>query len=323
MSFDGSGTFNRPVADYVYDTVISETDVNAEMDGIATGLSTCITKDGQTNPTANLKMATYRHTGVGNASARTDYAAAGQVQDSSFIWCGTAGGTNVALTLSPTPVITAYVTGQRFRFQAGAAASDAAVTIAVSSLAAKAGQFNDAACSATVVIEANKYYEAMYDGTAFQLTRMSIVPFDSSALGTMAYEDILSVPAMTYAGTQGYADQILQRPVIKDYGETVNPIGSIGGGSQDIDLTLGNVITGTVDTSETTFTVSNPPATGTAGSFTLILTNGGSQTVNWPASFDWPGGTAPSLTTSGVDIVTGLTVDGGTTWRCGSILDVK
>jgi len=80
----------------------------------------------------------------------------------------------------------------------------------------------------------------------------------------------------------GVADNTVTRPVFKDYGETVNAIGSIGGGTQDIDLESGNVVTGTVDTSTTTFTFSNPPTTGTAGSFTLILTNGGSQTVNWP-----------------------------------------
>jgi len=101
---------------------------------------------------------------------------------------------------------------------------------------------------------------------------------------------------------------------IRDYGETVNIIGGTGGGTQDIDLTLGNVVTATVDTSTNTFTFSNPPASGTAGSFTLILTNGGSQTVNWPASVDWAGGTAPSLTAAGVDVLTFTTVDGGTIW---------
>ena len=96
------------------------------------------------------------------------------------------------------------------------------------------------------------------------------------------------------------------------YSEDVNAIGSTGGGTQDIDLTLGNVVTATVDTSANTFTFSNPPASGKAGSFTLILTNGGSQTVNFPASVDWAGGTAPTLTTSGVDVLTFTTVDGGT-----------
>jgi len=110
------------------------------------------------------------------------------------------------------------------------------------------------------------------------------------------------------------ADNIVQRPEIKDYGETVNAIGAIGGGTQDIDLESGNVVTGTVDTSTTTFTFSNPPTTGTAGSFTLILTNGGSQTVNWPSAVDWAGSTAPTLTTSGVDVITFTTIDAGTIW---------
>lgn len=111
-----------------------------------------------------------------------------------------------------------------------------------------------------------------------------------------------------------FSDSEVERPKLKDYSETVNAIGSTGGGTQDIDLTLGNVVTATVDTSANTFTFSNPPATGNAGSFTLILTNGGSQTVNWPASVDWAGGTAPTLTSAGVDVLTFITTDAGTTW---------
>lgn len=125
-----------------------------------------------------------------------------------------------------------------------------------------------------------------------------------------------SANTLTLGGGDFYmADNVLSRPEIIDYAESVNAIGSIGGGTQDIDLTLGNVVTGTVDTSTTTFTFSNPSATGKACSFTLILTNGGSQTVNWPASVTWPIGTAPTLTTSGVDILTFVTTDAGTTWR--------
>lgn len=102
--------------------------------------------------------------------------------------------------------------------------------------------------------------------------------------------------------------------VIEAYGENVNAIGSTGGGTQDINLALGNVVTATVDTSANTFTFSNPPASGKCGSFTIILTNGGSQTVNWPAAVDWAGGTAPTLTTAGIDVLTFTTVDAGTIW---------
>ena len=111
-----------------------------------------------------------------------------------------------------------------------------------------------------------------------------------------------------------FADQLATRPEMKDYAETVNAIGSTGGGTQDIDLTAGNVVSATVDTSANTFTFSNPSATGKSCSFTLILTNGGSQTVNWPSAVKWAGGAAPALTTSGVDVLTFFTLDAGTNW---------
>jgi hypothetical protein len=84
--------------------------------------------------------------------------------------------------------------------------------------------------------------------------------------------------------------------------------------ASDIDLTAGNYFTKTIS-GTTTFTVSNVPATGTAASFILELTNGGSATVNWFAGVTWAGGTAPTLTASGVDVLGFYTYDGGTTWR--------
>lgn len=117
------------------------------------------------------------------------------------------------------------------------------------------------------------------------------------------------------AGTISMADNLITRPEFQDSSEVVNVIGSIGGGTQDIDIESGNVVSATVDTSETTFTFSNPPASGSSGKLTLILTNGGSQTVNWPASVAWPGGVAPTLTVSGVDVLVFQTIDGGTIWH--------
>ena len=125
---------------------------------------------------------------------------------------------------------------------------------------------------------------------------------------------VLQLTGGTMTGTTNFADQLATRPELKDYSETVNAIGSIGGGTQDIDISAGNVVTGTVDTSTTTFTISNESPTTKSCSFTLILTNGGSQTVNWPSEVDWAGGTAPTLTTSGIDILTFMTIDAGTIW---------
>ena len=124
----------------------------------------------------------------------------------------------------------------------------------------------------------------------------------------------MTLAGATLSGAVDGGAQVISNPVVKDYGETVNNIGSTGGGTQDIDLEAGNVVTATVDTSANTFTFSNPSTSGVSCSFTLILTNGGSQTVNWPASVDWAGGSAPTLTTSGVDVLAFTPVDGGTIW---------
>ncbi len=135
------------------------------------------------------------------------------------------------------------------------------------------------------------------------------------ALGSMAVVNTSSVPTQTLAGAVTGADQIVSAINLKDYGEVTNAIGATGGGTQAIDLTLGNSVTATVDTSANTFTFTNPTASDELCGFTLGLTNGASQTVNWPSSVDWAGGTAPTLTASGVDWLVFWTVDGGTIWN--------
>lgn len=172
MSRDGNGNYSLPEAAFVYDTVIDETAVNSNFSDIASALTASIAKDGQTPPTANLPMATYRHTGVGNASARDQYAAMGQVQDGAGIWCGTAGGTADALTLTPSPAISAYAAGQRFDFKSGASANTGAVTFAISGLSAIAGQVNGAACTGGE-IAANQWYRiTLSDASTAQIERI-------------------------------------------------------------------------------------------------------------------------------------------------------
>ena len=84
--------------------------------------------------------------------------------------------------------------------------------------------------------------------------------------------------------------------------------------ANDINLATGNYFTKTISTT-TTLTVSNVPVTGTGVSFILDLTNGGSSTVTWWAGMKWASGSAPTLTTSGRDVLGFFTHDGGTTWN--------
>lgn len=252
---------------------------------------------------------------------------------------GTVGGTADAITIATSQTITAYVDGLIVAFVATADNTATSVTANIDSLGTKpikkAVAGTETAPAVGDIKSGNLYllrYRSAWNSSsgAFQLIdvnhTVSLLDEDNfasdSATAGATQQSIkayitatsLALAGGTMTGELILADQLLTRPKIKDYGEVVNAIGSIGGGTQDIDLESGNVVTATVDTSTTTFTFSNPPASGVAGSFTLFLTNGGSQTVNWPASVDWAAATAPTLTASGVDILSFVTVDGGTTW---------
>ena len=81
-----------------------------------------------------------------------------------------------------------------------------------------------------------------------------------------------------------------------------------------IDLATGNLFTKTIS-GATTLTVSNVPTTGTAASFILEVTNAGSAAITWFFGVKWAGGTAPTLTASGVDVLGFYSHDGGTKWH--------
>lgn len=87
----------------------------------------------------------------------------------------------------------------------------------------------------------------------------------------------------------------------------------------DIDLSTGNYFTKTIN-GNSTFTFSNPPASGTVGSFTLELTHT-SGTVAWPSSVKFNADTAPTLTTGKTHLFYFVTDDGGTRYRGAALVD--
>ena len=91
---------------------------------------------------------------------------------------------------------------------------------------------------------------------------------------------------------------------------------TLTGTATTIDLTTATNFTHTL-TGATTYTFSNPATTGNATAFTLkVIQDSTARTITWPASVDWAGGTAPTLTTTsgGVDVFVFYTIDGGTTY---------
>lgn len=113
---------------------------------------------------------------------------------------------------------------------------------------------------------------------------------------------------VTLTGTQTLTNKTLTTPLVTGLRETRTAMGA-----NAIDLATGNFFSKTIS-GATTFTVSNVPATGTAATFILDLTNGGSAAITWFAGVKWAGGTAPTLTAAGCDVLGFFTHDGGTTW---------
>ena len=121
----------------------------------------------------------------------------------------------------------------------------------------------------------------------------------------------------SFTGSQNLQDNELIRAKIRDYSETVSSP-TISAGTLVLNLETSNIFTVSLNAAITTLTISNPPASGSGGSFTLIFTaDGTARAVTWPASIKWAGGTAPTITsTSGkVDSFAFFTSDGGTTWQ--------
>lgn len=94
------------------------------------------------------------------------------------------------------------------------------------------------------------------------------------------------------------------------YTSSVSAVGAL-----DIDLSASNYFTKTI-AGDSTFTFSNPPASGTVGSFTLEV-NYSSGNITWPGSVYWNGNgqTAPTITAGKVQLYMFVTRDGGTTYR--------
>lgn len=92
MPFNGSGTFNRLyswVTDAANGLFVSSTRMDADTDGIATALSNCMTRDGQSPATANIPLGGFKLTGIANGTSAQDAVAVNQVKagytDASFL----------------------------------------------------------------------------------------------------------------------------------------------------------------------------------------------------------------------------------------------
>ena len=168
MARNGTGTYNLPTGNpVVTGSTISSTWANNTLNDLATAMTGSIAKDGQTTPTGNLPMGGYAHTGVADATVRTMYGTAGQVQDSAFTFLTSPSGTN-AITATAALGMSAYVTGQRFTFIAPAT-NTSACTLNINAIGAKSITKNGTTALDAGDIISGSLVQVVYDGTQFQI----------------------------------------------------------------------------------------------------------------------------------------------------------
>ncbi len=270
MSFNGSGTFviNSAGQPVVANTVISATTFNALTADLANGLTTCITKDGQTTPTANIPMGGFKITNLATGTAATDAATVAQIQSNGAALV-TVTGTDT-LTGSLTPALVAYVTGAVYYFVAPAT-NTGAVTLNIDTLGAKNVTRDGTTALVAGDIVSGEMVAVVYDGTRFQL----ISPVNSftnlNVSGTLTVAG-----ATTLNGNLAVGDAAADTINFKSSGWTLTNNVSVTGTWADIGtITTADINGGTIDGT----TIGG--GTAAAGTFTTATaTTGNITTVN-------------------------------------------
>ena len=153
----------------------------------------------------------------------------------------------------------------------------------------------------------------LLDGVTATTAELNFVDGVTSNIQTQLDAKLSSVDLSSYTGDVDITGEL----IVDSYNETYAAVTS-SSNATTVDCEAGNAFSHTL-TENTTFTFSNPPASGTAYSFSLEIIQDASAsgyTVTWPSSVDWPAATAPTLTAtaSAKDVFVFYTRDGGTTW---------
>ena len=147
----------------------------------------------------------------------------------------------------------------------------------------------------------------LLDGVTATTAELNYVDGVTSAIQTQLNAKV----GATYTGDVDITGELL----VDSYNETY---AALSGTSPAVNCETGNSFS-LVLSGNSTFTFTNPPASGTAYTFSIEIIQDASAsgfTVTWPSSVDWPAATAPTLTAtaSAKDIFVFTSRDGGTNW---------
>lgn len=124
-----------------------------------------------------------------------------------------------------------------------------------------------------------------------------------------------TITVSSYLSRQAKASQIRSYTLAEISGYTLakTSLANVSA-TTTLDLANANFFSAEVSGS-VSWVFANPPTSTVAAGFILELTNGGGYTNTWPTAVKWPNGIVPVLTSSGTDVLTFITDDGGAVWR--------
>jgi hypothetical protein len=296
MSYNGSGTFqiNTSGQPVVAGTVISSTAFNALTADLATGLSTAITKDGQTTTTARIPFAAgISSTLVTDSSSTTtgSIITAGGVGIAKALYVGTTANIAGVATLTAQPIL--------------------------SSLTASKPVFTDASKGlvSTGTLGADQGGSGVANNVAMTVTGSGNFAYTRTLTGVTNVTFPTTGTLATLAGTETLTGKTLTsptitNPLITEIRETATISATAATGTVDYDALTQVVLYYTTDASGN-FTVNfrgnsgtsldSVMSTGQSLSATFLVTNGATAYYNSAVQVDgssvtpkWQGGTAPT-----------------------------